>query len=262
MLRRILAIAGLTLKESARKRVSAGMIICSVLMTLSLGLVARSMQANEGSDFGLAAAVYTLLRVVAAFTWVLAIFISVTAIPPEFERRTTYTLFAKPVERYEFVFGKFLGCFLLLAGNLAVIAALVWLMLGREDPKLTMDMLRNLGAFCVSYTALIALAISFTLVAPMPIAALLSLGIYFLASVYGYGLQVAETARLHPFWRAVGSVVFFVGRYATPRVNWLNTDRPFYQITGHTQLEASLYVLAYSVVVLILGAVVFSRREL
>jgi hypothetical protein len=56
--------------------------------------------------------------------------------------------------------------------------------------------------------------------------------------------------------------VYHFGRYATPKVNWLNTDRPFYQLTGHTQAEAVAYVLAYSAIVLALGAIAFSRREM
>lgn len=262
MVRRVLAIAGLTVKESARKRVAIGMIICSVLMTLALGLVARSMQMNEGSDFGLALAVETLLRVVASFTWILAIFISITAVPPELDRRTTYTLFAKPVERYEFVLGKFLGCILLLAANLCAIGFIVALLLYHENPRLTQALLLDLATYWVSYTSLIALSISFTLVLPMTVAALLSLGVYFLGAVYGVGLQVAQTDQLHAFWRGMGKFVYEFGRVASPRINWLNTDRPAIAVLMHSQVQAVGDVLAYSLVVLAIGAVAFSRREM
>lgn len=262
MLRRVLAIAGLTVKESARKRVAIGMIICSVLMTLALGLVARSMQMSEGSDFGLAIAVETLLRAVASFTWILAIFISITAVPPELDRRTTYTLFAKPVERYEFVLGKFVGCVVLLAANLCAIGAIVALLLYHENPALTNALLLDLATYWVSYTSLIALSISLTLIFPMTVAALVSLGVYFLGAVYGVGLQVAQTDQLHPFWRGVGRFVYDFGRVATPRVNWLNTDRPAIAVMGHSQEQAVGYVLAYSLIVLVLGAIAFSRREM
>lgn len=259
--RRIGAVAGMTVRESTRKRVAIGMVVCSVVMTLALGLVARSMQAAETSDLGLATAVSALLRVVAGFTWVLALFISITAIPPEIERRTTYTLFAKPLERWEFVFGKFFGCCALLAINISVIALIVWLMLGKENPTLTIALLKNLATFFISYTALVALIISLTTMLPMVVAGLVGLGIYFLGSAYGYGLSVAQTDRLNVFARSIGWIVYYVGRAITPRINWLNTDRPFYDLTIN-QAYASACVLAYAVAALIVGAAVFSRREL
>lgn len=264
-LERIYAVAVLTLKESARKKVAVGMLICSVLMTLALGLVARTMDIGSGNEMGLAFAVTGLLRAVAAFTWVLALFISVTAIPPEMERRTTYTLFSKPLNRFEFVLGKFLGCCALLALNLAVIGLLVLLMLWRESPALSIALLKNLGTFFVSYTALIALAISATLFLPMAVAALVALGLYFLGSVYGLGLQVAQADRLNPIWRGLGWLVYHFARVATPRVNWLNTDRPLYRLGGAAQAsqsEAIAMVLLYSLAVLIIGSIIFSRREL
>ncbi|HEY3265878.1 MAG TPA: ABC transporter permease subunit [Armatimonadota bacterium] len=261
-LERVMAVAGLTMKESARKKVAIGMMVCSILMTLALGLVARAMQANESSEMGLAFAVQGLLRLVATFIWVMAIFISVTAIPPELERRTTYTLFAKPLDRWEYVLGKYVGCCALLAANVIAIAAIVALMLGREDPTLTVALMKNLATFFISYSALIALALALTLVLPMAVAAMVSLGLYFLSSVYGFGLQVAQTPRLPHWARALGAGVYHIGRLVTPRVNWLNTDRPFYEVSGHTQLEAALCVMAYSVAVLALGTLAFSRREL
>ncbi len=258
---RVMAVASMTMKESARKKVAVGMIVCSVLMTLALGLVARTMDLNEGSDLGLAIAAQGLLRVVAAFTWVLALFISVTAIPPELERRTTYTLFAKPLDRFEWVFGKFLGCCGLLATNLAVVAAIVAMMLWSANRELATGLLLNIATFFVSYTALMALAISLTLVLPMAVAALVALGLYFLGSVHGLGLQVAETESLWSGWRALGAGVYWLGRVASPRTNWLLTDRPFYTVDTPQDIAIAA-VLAYALAVLLVSSFVFSRKEL
>lgn len=258
---RIWSVAKLTVKESVRKRVALGMMVCSVIMTLALGLVARSMQASEGSQMELGIAVQGLLRAVAVFSWVLALFIGVTAVPNEMERRTTYTLFAKPLERYQYVYGKFLGCSMLLAANLTVVGAIIAAILYSQDATLTVNLLKNLATFWVSYTALIALAITFTLVLPMAVAALAALGVYFLSSVYGYGRQVAETTALHPFWRGLGEIVYVLGKHITPRVNWLAVDRPFYEVST-PQPVAIAAVLGYCFVILALGTWAFSRREL
>lgn len=258
---RVMAVAALTMKESARKKVALGMIICSILMTLALGLVARTMGLNEGSDLGLAIAAQGLLRVVASFTWVLALFISVTAVPPEMERRTTYTLFAKPLERFEWVLGKFLGCCALLAANLLVVGGIIGFMLWSQNRDLAIALLLNLATFLASYTALMALAVSLTLVLPMAVAALVALGLYFLGTVHGLGLQVAQTESLWGGWRVLGAFVYQLGRFASPRINWLNTDRPFITLEMPQEIAIAA-VLAYSLAVLILASVAFSHREL
>jgi ABC-type transport system involved in multi-copper enzyme maturation permease subunit len=259
---RVTAVAALTMKESARKKVAVGMIICSVLMTLALGLVARSMQLTDGSETGLMFALNGLLRVVAGFTWVLALFISVTAIPPELERRTTYTLFAKPLDRFEWVFGKFLGCCGLLAVNLCIVAAIVALMLWSGSRGIAIALMLDLATFFVSYTALIALAISFTLVLPMAVAGLVALGVYFLGTVHGMGLQVANTEGLWAGWRMLGAFVYHLGVVISPRTNWLNVDRPAVSVIDTSQPLAIAAVLAYSLAVLIIASMAFSRREL
>src|SRR5262249_60306943 len=55
------------------------------------------------------------IRTLSFFGALLTMFITMNAIPLEIDRRTVYTLLSKPLERYQFVLGKFLGCLLLLA---------------------------------------------------------------------------------------------------------------------------------------------------
>ena len=42
-------------------------------------------------------------------TMLMAIFLGVALVPPEIERRTIFTILSKPVDRLEFLIGKFLG---------------------------------------------------------------------------------------------------------------------------------------------------------
>jgi Cu-processing system permease protein len=51
-------------------------------------------------------------------TMLMAIFLGVALVPPEIERRTIFTILSKPVDRLEFLIGKFLGLALTLFINL------------------------------------------------------------------------------------------------------------------------------------------------
>jgi ABC-type Na+ efflux pump permease subunit len=55
-------------------------------------------------------------------TLLMAIFLGVALIPPDIERRTVFTILSKPVERGEFLLGKYLGLCLTLWTSLAAMS--------------------------------------------------------------------------------------------------------------------------------------------
>ena len=59
----------------------------------------------------------------AVAAWLISLVMGVSLIPQEIERRTIYTILAKPVKRYEFIIGKFLGAMLTLAINIGLMGA-------------------------------------------------------------------------------------------------------------------------------------------
>lgn len=102
-------IAVTTFQESLRRRWILGflgfsvvVLLCSPLFTpVQLGEEQRFLQ-----DFG--------TGFIIAMTVLIAIFLGVTLVPPEIERRTIFTILSKPVNRLEFLVGKFLGLCLTL----------------------------------------------------------------------------------------------------------------------------------------------------
>lgn len=101
---RIGAIAANTVREAIRNRVLYTLLFFAVLM-IATGVLLAALSYVERErilqDVGLAA-----IRIFGAAT---AIFVGVNLIHREVERRTVYTVLAKPVSRMEFLFGKYLG---------------------------------------------------------------------------------------------------------------------------------------------------------
>ncbi|MBI4364086.1 MAG: ABC transporter permease [Candidatus Latescibacteria bacterium] len=123
---RVLAIARNTLREVARERVV--LVLAMFGLALVVGAQALSPLAlGEGRkvviDFGLAGA--SLLATT------LAVFLGSTLLHKELERRTVYSILAKPIRREEFLIGKFLGLWfttsMLLAGMAVILLAVVTL---------------------------------------------------------------------------------------------------------------------------------------
>ena len=113
-LRRIWPIATNTLREALRNRLLYTLLFFAVAL-IGFSILIASLSYVEGEriiqDLGLAS--------IRLFSVGIAIFVGIGLIHGEVERRTIYTILAKPVRRSEFLLGKFLG--LLLA---------VWLQLG------------------------------------------------------------------------------------------------------------------------------------
>src|SRR5436190_530004 len=55
------------------------------------------------------------LGAMSIFTWLLAVLATAMLLPKDIEDRTLYTILAKPVPRFEYLFGKLLGVLFLLA---------------------------------------------------------------------------------------------------------------------------------------------------
>jgi ABC-type transport system involved in multi-copper enzyme maturation permease subunit len=108
---RIVHIAANTFREAVRDRVLYNLIGFAVLMCGAAILVGQI-------SFGIARLVVINLGLTAVslFGVVIAIFIGIGLVSKEIDRRTLYTVLARPVRRWEFIVGKFLG----LAGTLTV----------------------------------------------------------------------------------------------------------------------------------------------
>ncbi|HEX8234603.1 MAG TPA: ABC transporter permease subunit [Abditibacteriaceae bacterium] len=104
-----------TFQEAVRRRWMTALLAFAVVL-LVLSTFFRWMQAGEEQkflrDFG--------IGFIIIMTLLMAIFLGVSLVPPEIERRTIFTILSKPVDRGEFLIGKFLGLCLTLLVNLAV----------------------------------------------------------------------------------------------------------------------------------------------
>jgi len=93
-----------TLKEAVRDKIFYNPLIFALLVIAASVLIGDlSIGAGEKitKDIGLAA--------ILLFGILTAIFVGVGLVSKEVERRTLYTILTKPVHRYEFLLGKYLG---------------------------------------------------------------------------------------------------------------------------------------------------------
>src|SRR5881394_1947679 len=116
-LNRIWSIALNTFREAARIRVLYGILVLVVganLFAVVLGQLSINEEARVARDVGLAG--------ISLFGSLTAIFLGVFLLYTEVQRRTIHAIVSKPIERWEFVVGKYLGMAILLSVLVGVFA--------------------------------------------------------------------------------------------------------------------------------------------
>jgi ABC-type transport system involved in multi-copper enzyme maturation permease subunit len=111
MSKRIAYIALNTFREAVRDRVLYNLIGFALLLVgaaILVGQISINIERLVVINLGLTA--------VSLFGVVIAIFIGIGLVSKEIDKRTLYTVLSRPVRRWEFIVGKFLG----LAGTLVV----------------------------------------------------------------------------------------------------------------------------------------------
>ncbi len=114
---RILTIAKNAFREAVRDRILYNLIIFVLLITISavfLGDLTGGQEARVIVNLGLSS---TLI-----FGVFISIFVGVSLVWKEIEKKTVYSIFSKPVGRREFIVGKYLGLCVTLLANLAIMA--------------------------------------------------------------------------------------------------------------------------------------------
>jgi ABC-type transport system involved in multi-copper enzyme maturation permease subunit len=123
-MRVVAAIAVNVFRESVRDKVLYNLVLFAVVMigaSFLIGQLTAGQDIKIIKDLGLSA--------ISVFGLFIAVFIGIGLVSKEVDKRSVYSLLAKPIRRPQFVFGKYCGLTLTLAVNVAVMAAALYVVL-------------------------------------------------------------------------------------------------------------------------------------
>jgi len=266
-----IAIARQTVREALRRRVFWIFLIVAVFL-IGLGPVLGFLTPKESQTIMRSLGLAVILLAGLFITIVTCIYL----IPVEIERRTIYTVLSKPVQRFEFVLGKFLGgfaiVFLSVAAMGAVFLALVYFQTTAVGPnagvvrwllsgKVPDDMIKGVILTFFQMMLLAALTIFFSTFAT-PV---LNFFMSFFTFIVGNMSSVTEslTTSRNSITRFIGSVI----HYMLPNFGNFNIQNAIIHPTSTISNEGIfirnniVYAIIYSAVLLILAVIIFDRRE-
>lgn len=283
----IWAIARTTLGDALRKKV------LQVFMVVAIGLIILSLSFSQTLSFSSqrgASVDFMLLKSFGLGMMSLAgIFISlilgVSLIPQEIERRTIYTILAKPVKRYEFIAGKFLGALMTLGvaaglmGATFIITLVVKAIGAQQIISPTVGNVQGAGVERIAifdwnmvwgviltylqFMVLSSVVLLFSLIFTQTVNFFMGAAVY----AVGFMSTVVQTMGNAQDMNPVLKVLFKTIQYVLPQFDQFNIPNqllhPVTQVTsmGKYTLTMTLYAAVYSLITLVLAILIFERKE-
>ena len=257
MTSRIKSIAFNTFREAVRDRVLYNLIAFAVLMSgaaILVGQISIGIERLVVINLGLTA--------VSLFGIVIAIFIGIGLVSKEIDKRTLYTMLSRPVRRWEFLLGKFLG----LAGTLTVntllmgvgvFAALLYV--SRHFQRSDSWLLVALYFIVLQFVIVTALALLFSSFSSPLMSAVFAFSLYIIGSFAADPRGFAAMTQGITGWLATGAA------YLVPNFSALNVISLVAHeqaVPGQLILYNSIYALLYAGMALSGAVLIFDRRNL
>jgi len=247
-----------TFRESVRDRVLYNLIFFALVMIAAaviVGKISIGVEHEVIINLGLTA--------ISLFGLVMAIFIGVALVYKEIEKRTLYSLLAKPVRRWQFLIGKYFGLLLTLTVNTAVMSAGIFVALLYVNHKLVRSDAHILVAvyFILLQLALItAIALFFSCFSTPMLSTIFTLGFY-VAGTFAGDIRGVGTLTGSLTLKIVTSMIY----YLLPNFSNFNVIA----VTAHGIAVPKVLIAlntAYAVIyigaVLLAASAIFSNRNL
>jgi len=252
-------IAKNTLGEAMRRKILNVFLILalgSVIISLTFPFLDFRQQVTILKSFG--------LGMVQFWGIFIAIIMGITLIPSDVDQRTIYTILSKPVKRYEYVVGRFLGAAITLALNIFLMGVAFLLVFAAKTNAHAFAALGNYDfKGFLKLLLLAAVAIFFSVFMSMTVNFFLSSAVFIIGNLSSVTESMANSpntaAVLRPLYKALHVLVPNFGNYDIQNP-LIHPDVPQADI-GMYMLKAALYGLAYTIILVVLAVLVFERKE-
>ncbi len=258
---KILTIGLNTFREAVRNKVLYSLLFFALLVivgSIAFGALSVHEEARLTTDLGLAG--------MSLFSIIIATFVGVNLLYKELELKTIYTLIPKPIHRYQFVLGKFLGMVLTLGVQILIMAVVLLIILSLQEVPLGRALFQQVTLIFFEVVLITAVAVLFSSFSTPFLSGLFTVGIFLLGRSVPDIRMAAQTMESSPLaWmmegiaRVVPNLKSFYltgSEYGGNHVSVHGTfpDWSYVGIAGG-------YTLLYTALLLFLASVLFSRRD-
>jgi len=256
-----LAIALNTFREAIRDRILYGFLFFALVLivfSLVLGQLSLGEQGRVTIDVGLAG--------ISLFSVLMSIFLGISLLHKEIEKRTIYPVLAKPVSRAAYLLGKFLGLAATMVVQIALMSLFLIAVLSLHGAAPGFGLLVALALCLIETLLVIAMALFFTSFSRPFLSGLFCLGVFAAgrnADLISRLSDIESLAWIGPVANGVSTILpnlyLFYPSGKLVEGSWVSVHEQFVS-TGYLASTIG-YGAAYTVVFLLLSIVLLGRRD-
>ncbi|MBI5528148.1 MAG: ABC transporter permease subunit [Deltaproteobacteria bacterium] len=254
---KIVAIAYNTFRESIRDKILTGVLLFVALIIISS---VATVQLTVGQWMRLTTDVG--LGSISLFGVLLAVFLGISLVFKEIDRKTVYTIVSKPVRRSQFLAGKYIGLLLTIVVNaalmlLVLLATLAYVSRQEQNPYL--GIFQAWLLMLSEFMLVTAVAVFFSTFSSPVLSAMFSIGIWIIGHLLS-DIRFWGEKSMSEAVRIATDVIYYV----MPNLELLNVRS---RVTYHIPIGwdyvgwTSAYAMAYTLMILVAAAFIFSRRD-
>jgi ABC-type transport system involved in multi-copper enzyme maturation permease subunit len=261
------AIALNVFRESVRDKVLYSLVLFAIILMAAsylIGQLTAGQDVKIIKDLGLSAT--------SIFGLFIAVFIGIGLVSKEVERRSVYSLLAKPIHRYQMIAGKYAGLVLTLIVNITIMTAALYAVLAYmgwgvspdierawDAPALDPALLKAVVLILVELMVITAIALFFSTFSTPILSAAFTFG-FFIVGHFSTDLRNFEQVVDSPAAAKLARGLYWV----LPNLAQFDIKAQVVHAQpvplGYMMLT-SAYALIYIAVLLIAAMVIFSRRD-
>ncbi len=194
------------------------------------------------------------------FGALIAIFISLTTISNEIEKRTIYTLFAKPITRQNFFLGKFVGIVMILFLNFILMTLFfMGLLIFKKSPP-DIQVFKTLFLIFIELILIGSITLTVATFASDAFNIIFSVFLYIVGHLTSYGNQLIERTE-NIILKGLGQMLYTI----VPNYENFNIrDKVVVgvEVSWNYVTKTTIYGILYILVVLLIGSYFIQKREI
>jgi ABC-type transport system involved in multi-copper enzyme maturation permease subunit len=261
-------VAVAVFRESVRDKVFYNLVLFALLLvgaSIVIGQLTAGQDVKIIKDLGLAAT--------SLFGVFIAIFVGISLVSKEVDRRSVYPLLAKPIRRGELILGKYAGLLLTILVNTVVMTVALYgvlFFLSRgvpanvqaawDAPAMDPALLKAIALIYVNVAVVTAVALFFSSYSSPMLSAIFTLGVY-AAGQFNDDLKHFNDIVDAP---AAASIIAKFAYYVLPDFSKFDVKLAVVHgmpVSAPYMASAVLYALVYIAALLLGAAAIFSRRD-
>ncbi|PIE61908.1 MAG: hypothetical protein CSA29_00735 [Desulfobacterales bacterium] len=252
---KVLAIGLNTFKESIRDKIFYSLLFFAVILILFstvLGKLTIGDPLKIIKDFGLGA--------ISIGGTLIAIFVGIGMVYKEMEKRTIYIILSKPLARWQFLMGKYLGLSLTILVEVMVMTILLFALCAAYENAVPWPLLTAIGPIYIEILVILAFAVFFSAFSSPFLSGMFTLATFIIGHFTQDLRLLAKTSEDAVFKTLADGVYYILPNLE--RLNYKTQVVHNLAIPGQELGLSVVYAVCYIAVVLICAVFIFKRRDI